>query len=189
MGWCIYPTNRVMPERVTTIGSGYEGFLDTLAFFLASAPVFSKQPDTTVVHWVLGDIGMGSVPGLPVAFIAPLNDAIVPYGKGGSTGGRHGTDMDDYQVPLLIIQAEHKVEEAIPATVIPAAPFYEMPGYRDLMTLVQDVRAALRVEPTFGGAVATSTITESRPMLIELDNKIYRGARMTINARDRRSRG
>lgn len=174
---------------IVKIGEGYEGFCDTLAYYLAKPPVLSNQPDTTVVHWVLGDIGMGPSPGLPVGFIAPLNDAIVPYGKGGSTGGPHGTDFDEFTVPMLIVQAEHKVEDPVISEAISNAEYWESPGYRGLMQLVQLVRKALRAEPTFGGSVATSTISELRPMLIELDDKVYRGARLTLTARQRRSRG
>jgi len=173
-------------SHVEVIGTGYEGFCDTLANFLSKPPIFPNQPDTTVLHWILGDIGMGNIPGLPVGFIAPLNDAILPYGRGGSTGGPHGTDMDEYTVPMLIVQAEHEV---VDAEQVVGRDYWQMPGFRDLMALSQDVRAALRVEPTFGGAVATSTMTELRPMMIELANKIYRGARLTVTARARRSRG
>jgi hypothetical protein len=176
-------------SKVTVIGEGYEGFVDTLANYLSNEPIFENQPDTTVVHWVVGDIGMGAAPGLPVGFISPLNDAIIPYGKGGSTGGPHGTDMDHYTVPMLIVQAEHVVEEAVKGTTVSNAAWWEMPGYRELMQLAQSIRKALRAEPTFGGAIATSTITELRPMLIDLDNKMYRGARLTLDARARRSRG
>lgn len=179
-----------MTVMVRTIGSGFQGFLDTLANYLATPPIFSNQPDTTVVHWVVGDIGMGGIPGLPVGFIAPLNDAILPYGRGGSTGGPHGTDMDDYSVPMLLIEAEHVQQDAVISEVIEGAQFYEMPGYRGLIQLVEDVRKALRAEPTLGGVVAaTTTITEARPMLINLDTKVYRGARMTLSAKARVSRG
>jgi hypothetical protein len=178
-------------EQIKVIGAPgqYETLLDTLANYLGNKPVFAQQPDTSVVHWVLGDIGMGPTPGLPVGFISPLNDALIPYGRGGSTGGPHGTDMDDYTVPMLIIQAEHKAQEPVPTKQAGASEYLESPGYRELMQLVQKVRAALRIEPTFGGAVATSTITELRPMLIDLDTKVYRGARLTLVARQRRSRG
>lgn len=179
-----------MPGHVTKIGEGYEGFVDTLANYLANAPIFSNQPDMSVVHWIaFGDIGLGPVPGLPVGFIAPLNDQIVPYGRGGSTGGPHGTDMDEYTVPLLIIQAQHNQEEPQLSKAVSGAKYYEYPGSRSLILLTQNLRQALRCEPMFGGAVATSTITELRPMVIELDNKVYRGARLTLVARARRSRG
>jgi len=141
------------------------------------------------MHYVaFGDIGLGPGPGLPVCYISPLNDSIVPYGKGGSTGGPFGTDMDEYQVPCLIIQGEHKVEPPVEATAISEPGYLEQPGGRALMDLVQNVRKALRVEPTFGGAVATSTITEIRPMLINLENALFRGARLTLTARQRRPR-
>lgn len=176
-----------MTARIQTIGSGFQGLLDTIANYLSTAPIFPNQPDTTVVHWVVGDIGMGGIPGLPVGFISPLNDEITPYGRGGSTGGPHGTDMDQYTIPMLIIQAEHNQEDAVQAQGL---DFYEMPGYRGLIQLMEDVRKALRAEPTMGGVVAaTTTISEARPMLINLDNKIYRGARMTLTARARVSRG
>lgn len=172
----------------------YECAVDTIAYYLSHPPIkesprFDHQPDTTVVHWVaFGDVGMGPSPGLPVGYISPLNDSIVPYGKGGSTGGPFGSDMDEYAMPFLIIQGEHKVEPPVEATAIAEAGYLEQPGGRALMDLVQSVRKALRVEPTFGGAVATSTITEIRPMLINLDKKLYRGARLTLTARQRRSR-
>jgi hypothetical protein len=182
-----------MSETIEVIGTPgtFECFLDTLAGYLSSAPVFpGQQPDTTVLYWILGDVGMGPMPGLPVAFISPFDDKIVPMGRGGSTGGRHGTDLDEFTVPILIVADEHVYDKATPeqSTVV-AGDFFELPGYRQLMKLASNVRTALRVEPTFGGAVATSTISELRPMLIDLDTKVYRGARLTVAARARRSRG
>lgn len=177
-----------MTARIEVLGEpgDYFSVCKTIANYLASPPIFVNQPDTTVMHWILGDIGMGNIPGLPVGFIAPLNDSILPYGKGGSTGGPHGTDMDEFTIPMLLIQAEHEV---VDAEQVPELPFWMMPGFEGLMALSQDVRKALRVEPTFGGAVATSTMTELRPMMIELANKIYRGGRLTVTARARRTRG
>ena len=77
----------------------YDCFVDTVSYYLAHPPIedprFAHQPDTTVLHVVsFGDIGLGPGPGFPVIYISPLNDSIVPYGKGGSTGGPFGSDMD-----------------------------------------------------------------------------------------------
>jgi hypothetical protein len=179
--------------RVIGEAGEYQTLVDTLGYYLSHPPIadprFASQPDTTITHWVVnGDIGLGPGPGLPVGYIAPLNDSIVPYGKGGSTGGPFGSDMDEFTVPILLIQGEHKVEPPIEATAIENPGYLEQPGGRALMELVQNVRKALRVEGTFGGAVATSSITEIRPMLINLDDKLYRGARLTLTARQRRPR-
>lgn len=184
-----------MPETVPVIKSGplgsYEAFVDTLAHFLANPPVMSNQPDTTLVTWIaFSDIGLGPLEALPVGLISPLNDNVLPYGKGGGTGGKLGVDMDEYTVPILVVQAEHKYEPAVATTApAPAANYLQSAGGRELVELLQTIRKALRAEPTFGGSVATSTITELRPMLIDLDNKVYRGARLTLAARVRRSRG
>lgn len=171
----------------------YECLVDTLGYYLSHPPIedprFAHQPSTTVTHWVVyGDVGLGPGPGLPVGYISPLNDSIVPYGKGGSTGGPFGSDMDEFTVPILLLQGEHKTEPPVEATAIPEPGYLEQPGGRALMDLVQSVRKALRVEPTFGGAVATSTISEIRPMLINLENALFRGARLTLTARQRRPR-
>lgn len=184
-----------MTETVQQIPSGpigsYERFVDTLAHYLANPPVLSNQPDTTIVTWIaFSDIGLGPVEALPVGLISPLNDNVLPYGKGQGTGGKLGIDMDEFTVPILVIQAEHLVEPAVPTTApSPAANYKQSAGGRELVELLQVIRHALRAEPTFGGSVATSTITELRPMLIDLDNKVYRGARLTLAARSRRSRG
>lgn len=186
-----------MTEQIPYIASGprgsYEAFIDTLANYLANAPVLTaggQQPDTTIVTWIAySDIGLGPIENLPVGLIAPLNDNVLPYGKGGGTGGRFGTDLDEFTVPILIVQAEHLYEPPVATTApAPAANYKQSPGGRELVELLQKIRKALRADPTFGMSVATSTITELRPMLIDLDNKVYRGARLTLAARTRRSR-
>jgi hypothetical protein len=184
-----------MPEHVTVIESGppgsYERFVDTLAHYLANPPVLVNQPDTTVVNWITyAEVGAVELDKLPLGLIASLDDKIIPFGKGGSTGGRFGSDLDQFEVPLLIVQAEHEVEPSVPTTApAPASGYWQAPGGRELIDLCQTIRKALRAEITFGGSVATSTISELRPMLIDLDNKVYRGARLTIVARQRRTRG
>lgn len=176
--------------KVLGTSGDYASFLSTLAYYLATAPVLEGQPDTTVAHWVLGDIGMGPIPGLPVGIIAPLNDEILFMGPGAGTGGPKGYDRDVFTVPMMVVHAEHNYEQAVAETEFPEAEgkYLEYPGYLALMELMQNVRKALRKDPTFGGCVATSRVTEIRPMLIELDNKPYRGARLTLWAEARRSR-
>jgi hypothetical protein len=174
---------------ITPLGSNgsFEGWLDTLGNYLSTPPVLTGQPDLSYVYWVLGDVGMGPPPGFPSGIISPFGDRPLPYGASQSTGGSFGYDMDEFTVPILVIQGEHK-QEPPESVALGSGKFYEHPGYRALMELAQNLRKALRIEPTFGGSVATSTISEIRPLLIEHDNKIYRGARLTATARSRRPR-
>lgn len=177
------------------IPGDYESILDTLANYLSSPPVLAAQPDTTTIEWVLGDIGMGPTQAIPVGFIAPLNLGVVPFGRGGSVGGRSGTDLLDFTIPMLIIEAEHDAK-AEPVNHVANAhtgehasgEFKEYPGYRGLIQFGEGVRRALRANIGLSGSVATSTITELRPVLIDLNNKLYRGSRLTLTARARRSR-
>lgn len=157
-----------------------EAFLDALA------KILSTNALSSVVTWILGDVGMAAPPQLPFGYIAPLNDAVSPY-----TGGPQGVDMDTYTIPLLIVQDVHDYQ----AAPIPGAPpgggtvqYQEQPQYRALLELVQNIRTVLRANITMQGSVATCTVTEIRYLLVDIDDKPYRACRITIRAQHRRGR-
>jgi hypothetical protein len=93
--------------------------------------------------------------------------------------------MDRFQVPILVVY--DRLQYAQPTAVTNQA-YFEQPGYRPLMQMGQNIRAALRANITLGGLVATSLITEMRYALVSIDNKAYRGLRITWEARQRRGR-
>lgn len=164
-----------------------EAVLDALAAFLAQSTAGAAGLRASDVTWVLGDVGMSDPEALPFGFIAPLNDKVEPYSTGGSVGGSRGVDMDAYSVPLLLVQDVHKYEDPV-ASAGTSPPTYESPGYRSLLQLAQNVRAALRSDITLGGVIATSTVSEIRYVLVQIGDKLYRGCRLTWTARQRRSR-
>lgn len=159
-----------------------EQVLDGLATYLSGHGVALPvaTPLVTDITWIVGDVGMGDPNALPFGFIAPFNDVVAPR-----TGGGHGVDMDTLTIPMLIVLAPHDYEQPIPSA---NTFFKEQPGFRTMLQLCQNVRSALRANITVSGLVATSLISEMRYVLVTIDNKTYRGCRITLNAQMRRGR-
>lgn len=185
-----------LPQPSATVS--YEEYLDFLAYMLAT------DERTSEVSWIIGDVGMGAPQETPFAYIAPRNDSI-PWktaggSKGGMSGGPQGVDDHLLIVPITIAFEPHRYVEpvqAAPPTTSPVShqslgvepPYFEQPGARTAMQIVDRVTAVLREKITVGGVIATSNIVETAYVLQVIDSKPYRAARLTIQAQQRRRRG
>ncbi len=176
-----------------------EEYLDVLAYTLATSP------GTSGVQWILGDVGMGSPTRLPFAYISLFNEQTLwmtaQGGTGGlATGGMRG--LDDWQMPTVITICAQAHDYITPIVASPPAgspvsaaalgttpPFMEQPGWRLALQLAEAVKAVLRTNITMSGEIATSRVTESRPLLQTIDGKPYRAQRLTLVAQQRRPRG
>ena len=172
-----------------------EEALDAIAYLLATS-AYSSQ-----VNWILGDVGMGSPQQLPYGYISHLNESVKWYsaagGLGGMTGGAAG--VDDWIMPIVITIAyqQHRYVDPIPAA--PSAgsafsglgtlPYMEQPGWREAQFYIQKVKAVLRTNITVGGFVATTQIVESKPVLMNINEILFRCVRITIQTQQRRRRG
>lgn len=187
-----------MPVLPQPAAATYEEFLDMLSYMLATNPVTSE------VLWIVGEVGMGAPQQTPFAYISPRNDKIPWETANGSTGGLPtgpaGFDMHSMVVPVLLCIEEHKYlkpQAAAPpaASAVSAAslgappPFFEQPGYRAAMGFQQRVTRALREDITVGGVVATTNIVETTYLLANVEGKVFRALRLTLQAQQRRRRG
>lgn len=123
---------------------------------------------------------MGAPPALPYAYLVPLWDNVQPLS---------GIDKDTYVVPLLIVDDLHRYGPPIPNVNVPGA--FEQPGYRVLMQYGQAVRSALRAGGaaiTQGGIAATSQVPAITFVWVRIDNKPYRGVRLSYVVQQRRNR-
>ncbi len=156
-----------------------EAFLDILAAFLCV-----RVATTPALTWILGDPGMSAPSTLPFGYIIPRLDKVLPR-----SGGLGGVDMDTYTVPILVVDDLHRYG---PPVQTPGQAYFEQPGYRKLLGYGQAVRGALRGPSgagiVLGGAIATSAIPEISYVWAVIDDKPYRGVRLTVTAQQRRSR-
>jgi hypothetical protein len=151
-----------------------EAYLDTLATYL------STDPGTRGIFWVLGDIGMGAPPGWPFGLIIAYDDVAKPI-----SSGPNGVDDDTYTIDLLIVDDPLQYGDATQTT---GTSYYELPGYRKLLQWAQAARLTLRANITLGGVGASSEIGNIRYVGVQIDKKLYRGARIRVTAKQRRQR-
>lgn len=188
-----------LPQPSATVS--WEEALDFLAYAL------STDARTSEVAWIVGDVGMGAPQETPFAYIAPRNDKIdwvtARGSTGGMAGGPEGVDDHDLLIPIVVAFEPHRYIAPVAAEP-PAAspvsaqslgsqpPFWEQPGYRTSMKILSNILAVLRSSPsniTLGGEIITSTIIETTYVRLEIDGKLYRAARLTLRAQQRRRRG
>lgn len=154
-----------------------EEFLDNLLAFL-----LAKVTTSPVITWILGDPGMSAPTALPMGYVPPLFDTVLPYSA--------GVDMDTYGVPIVIVDDLHNYGPPIPNVNVPDV--FEQPGYRKLMQFGQATRFALRnggAAITQGGYVATSQVPAISYVWLKIDNKPYRGVKVALEVQQRRLRG
>lgn len=176
----------------------FEEYLDLLAYSLAT------DARTQQVTWILGDVGMGTPQETPFGYLSPRNDKVrwitARGGTGGLSGGVAGVDDWDMVVPITVAFEPHTYLDPVPAAppagspVNPSVlggqpPFLEQPGYRTSIEIVNAVAAVLRSNITVYGEIATSTLVESTYVLQSINGKLYRAARLTVAAQQRRRRG
>lgn len=158
-----------------------ESFIDSLAAFLLANITWSAIGEGNAPQIMIGDPGMSAPTGFPMIYLVPLWDNVTPYS---------GIDKDAYVVPILIIDDLHKYGP--PIANANAAGTYEQPGYRYLMQYGQAVRAALRAGGagiTQEGIAATSNVPAITYVWLRVDNKVYRGVRLSFVVQQRRGRG
>lgn len=176
-----------------------EEMLDVLAYILAT------NPATSGVEWILGDVGMGTPTQEPFGYISLFNEQVLWMtangGRGGlSAGGVNG--LDDWQdvVLLTIGFAKHSyvppVQAAPPANgpTNPAQlgslpPYQEQPTWRLAIQLAEQIKFVMRQNIVLAGSVATTRVSEWRPVLLNLQGAMYRALRVTVQAQRRQSRG
>lgn len=159
-----------------------ESFLDALADYLVTDP---HAVGTAAIAWILGDFGTSSPTELPFGYITPFLDQPNPRSGKPGTGGTSGYDMDAYTVPLFVVDDLHKYGDPQP---VAGKGYSEQPGYRALLRYGQSVRAALRKNITLDGLVATTGVAEIRFVPLVIDETVYRAARVTVTATQRRAR-
>lgn len=176
-----------------------EEYADVLAYNLAT------NAATAGVEWILGDVGMGKPARLPFGYITVFGEAVrwstMQGGTGGlATGGNRG--LDDWDLTVILTVAFQSHDYFPPGTATPPAnspvlavlngapvPYQEQPGWRLALQLNEQVKAALRSNPTNSGIGAASRVTESRYLLQNIDGSPYRACRITLSAQQRRPRG
>lgn len=159
-----------------------EQFLDAVAQILTQGVDWTGVT-TPVQQWILGDMGMGAPTALPFGYIIPSLDKVIPF-----TGGIHGVDMDEYLIDLIVVDDLHKYGSPVPQQSGQAGSWLEQPGYRNLLRIGQAIRAAFRANITLGGNIAKSSEPKIQYVPVVIDNKSYRGLRITIDASMRRGR-
>jgi hypothetical protein len=181
-----------------------EEFLDMLAYVLCT----SSSSLVSDILWILGDIGMGAPPKLPFGYISPVNESVLWYTADGRPGGGGGlaAGLDDWTIPVALTVAFAPQQYVPPVTAtppfgspltavalaaggFPAATYAEQPTFRQAMATGEAIKATLRENITMGGEVATTRITESRYILVEIQGKQYRCMRISIATQQRRVRG
>ncbi len=169
--------------------------MDAVCYMLGTAPA------TSGITWILGDPGQGAPQALPFGYVSVMNETVKWYtangGNGGMTGGTTG--VDDWTMPIVLTLCYQERQYVKPVPAAPYAgsafngigtlPYLEQPGWRGAQTLVQKIKAVLRENITVGGYAATTTVAETRPILLSLDSKLYRAIRITAVAQQRRRRG
>ncbi|HZV74590.1 MAG TPA: hypothetical protein VFF79_12805 [Conexibacter sp.] len=151
-----------------------EAYLDALAAFL------STDAGTRGIYWVLGDIGMGAPPGWPFGLIIAYDDVAKSI-----SSGPHGVDDDTYTIDVLIVDGPLQYGDAVQTA---GTGYYEVPGYRKLLQLAQATRSTLRANITLGGVGASSEVGNIRNVGVQIDKRMYRGARIRVTAKQRRQR-
>lgn len=176
-----------------------EEFLDMLAYALAT------DERTSGIQWILGEAGMGAPIAVPFAYISALNETTQWYtanGRPGAGGGGIAAGVDDWLIPVGITVAITPHQYVPPTQAVPPVgsplsaaalgsppPYLEQPGFRAATVAIENVKAVLRTNITVGGEVATTRVTDSRYLLVSIQGKPFRCARITLTAQQRRKRG
>lgn len=182
------------PPLPAPVQKTLEEAADALAYLLAT------DARTSYITWVLGEPGMGDPDALPFGYLYPQTQNVKWYTANGRGSGGLAAGLDDWQIPFVIIVAveEHRFEKPVTASPAPssafanlgiAMPFLEQPGWRDQMEADQLVLDVLRTNIVVGGYLATTTVSEDKHFLLNLNNSLYRASRISVNAQQRRTRG
>ena len=176
-----------------------EILMDAYAYYL------STDDRTKGIKWVLGDPGMGRPSRVPFAYIAQATENVGWYTSDGRNGGFGGlaAGLDDWQIHIMILLCSepHRYVDPVPAgppdnsPFLPSnngntqLPYLEQPGWRSTMGMVQNIKKVMRTNSTLGGAASDTRIVESRYLLQDINNQVFRAARLTIATQQRRVRG
>lgn len=188
-----------MPTPTPQIG----GNRDLEILMDAFAYQFATDPRTSEINWILGDVGMGSPADLPFGYISVMTEAVTWYSANGGAGGLATAGLDDWQITVVlnICIEPHSYIPPIAATPPGASPFnaannagftppyLEQPGWRSMLEVVQNIKKVMRTSPTILGAATDTRLVESRPVLLEVHDRLYRAVRVTIMTQQRRIRG
>ncbi len=183
-----------MSSPVPSGAASFAEYLDMLAWLL------STDSRTSRITWILGDVGMGAPQHTPFAYISPFGESVRWYTTGGLPGGVTGVDDWDETVVMTVAFEPHRYVppvHAVPPVSSPvsqqtlgvAPAYWEQPGFRKAMETSAAVKAVLRANITVLGEIATSRVTEARYVLQVVQGKLYRAARITVAAQQRRRRG
>lgn len=184
------------------VNVGLEELMDMLAFILAT------DSRTENIDWILGDVGMGDPNAVPFGYISNFNESARWESSRGGQGGLPApgqTGMDDWDIPIAITVVFDRHAYAPPITAnppitspltaaalgLPKLPWQEQPGWRRALRVNQIVKSVLRSgnNPVIGGEAATTRIIESRYLLQVVRGDVFRAARTTLQAQQRRQRG
>jgi len=174
-----------------------ETLLDALAYLL------STDSRTSAIKWILGDVGMGAPSQTPFGYISPQTEAVTWYTANGGMGGlAAGLGLDDWAIPIILTVciAPHQFVtpvQAVPPTASPFSqqtlgtppPYLEQPGWRTSLEITQNVEKVMRTNTAVGGAATDTRIVESRYVLVDIQNTLFRARRIVIAAQQRRIRG
>lgn len=185
-----------MPLLPNPIIRDLETLMDAFAYLLAT------DSRTSSVQWILGDVGMGAPAKLPFGYISVVSESITWYTANGGQGGLAAAGLDDWAIPITLTICFEPHRYLSPAPAMPPAaspfnptqlgtqpPYLEQPGWRGLLEITQLVKATLRTNVTLGGAATDTRVVESRYILQEIQDQIFRASRITIQTQQRRTRG
>lgn len=151
---------------------------DTLA---ALATSLANWQALSHITWVIGDPGLGAPGRLPWGFIVPTEDQVQER----SGQGSYGWDHDRYTIEIVVVDDLNAYGDPRP---VPGENYFVSPGYRSLMDVGQEVRAALRADITLSGHVATSAVKSIGYTPIMIDTRFFRACRVVWEATERRAR-
>lgn len=174
-----------------------ETVMDGFAYLL------SNDSRTSNINWILGDVGMGAPVNLPFGYISVQDEVVSWYTANGGMGGL-AAGLDDWviRVILTVCTEPHDFIPPVAAQPPNTSPFnpsnlggpivyQEQPGWRTQLEIIQNIKKVMRTTPgvvVFGAATDTR-IVESRWVMAEINEKLYRAARLTIQTQQRRVRG
>ena len=174
-----------------------ETLLDAYAYLL------STDSRTSGISWILGDVGMGAPANTPFGYISPQTENVIWYSANGGTGGlAAGMGLDDWMIPIILTVciAPHQFVAPVQAVPPPSSPFslqtlgsappyMEQPGWRTSLEITQNIEKVMRTNTTVGGAATDTRIVESRYVLVDIQNTLFRARRVVIQTQQRRRRG
>lgn len=171
--------------------------MDAYAYLLAT------DSRTNGIAWILGDVGMGTPTQVPFGYISVVSEAVSWYSASGGSGGLAAAGpqgLDDWMIPIVLTVA-HETHRYIgpgpgnPPSTSPFAnlanplPYQEQPGWRKSLETTQNIKKVLRTNSNIGGAATTTHVVESRYVLQNIGDQLYRVTRLAIQTQQRRTRG